>query len=102
MVKSLDCPGQPWTVGNYDSLIAKISQVSSFWAAIFISYSIDDPLPVVASCTQLKPVSSSVADLGGSSPLLPRKQWKTGVVGCGQLTTTIKKNPPFGLLDPPL
>ena len=36
------------------------------------------------------------------NPLLPRKQWKVGVVGCGQLTTTIKIEHPFGLLDPPL
>ena len=59
----------------------------------------------------------------GRTPLLPRQwkvgvvgcgqwkvgvvgcgQWKVGVVGCGHLTTTIKRTPPppFGLLDPPL
>ena len=35
------------------------------------------------------------------NPLLPRKQWKVGVVGCGQLTTTIKKNPFWASIYPP-
>ena len=51
----------------------------------------------------------SVAGLGGffycsknrKNPLLPRQQWKVGVVGCGQLTTTIKKNPFWASIYPP-